>query len=125
MQKGYYRDDGIDLTLLRIPARVTPEQLRLHGSRPSSGSASPRAVTSAAPSGEPMVSIAAIIQHNTSALVTLKSSGLDTVAKLAGKRYAGFGAPYEKPVIEQVLSCGGAAAPASRTSPPISTPSRR
>ena len=56
----------------------------------------------------PIVSIAAIIEHNTSALVSLKSSGLDSVAKLAGKHYAGFGAPYEQPVISQMLSCAGA-----------------
>jgi ABC-type nitrate/sulfonate/bicarbonate transport system substrate-binding protein len=37
---------------------------------------------------------------------------LDSVAKIASKRYAGFGAPqYEKPVIQQVLSCGGVSNP--------------
>ena len=42
----------------------------------------------------PVKSVAAVIQTNTSALATLKSSGLDRPAKLAGKRYAGFGATY-------------------------------
>ena len=55
-------------------------------------------------------------QH--SALVSLKSSGLDTVASLAGKRYAGFGAPYEQPVIAADARVWGAANATFRTSRP-------
>jgi ABC-type nitrate/sulfonate/bicarbonate transport system substrate-binding protein len=106
-QKGYYRDNGIDLTLLPYSSAVTPEQLVSTG-QAEFGVSFTESITAARAVGEPLVSIAAVIQHNTSALVTLKSSGLDTVAKLAGRRYAGFGAPYEQPVIEQILSCGGA-----------------
>ena len=45
-------------------------------------------MTSARAAGLDVVSIAAVIQSNTSALVSLKSSGLDNVDKLAGKRGA-------------------------------------
>ncbi|HZU75585.1 MAG TPA: ABC transporter substrate-binding protein [Dehalococcoidia bacterium] len=107
LQKGYYKDQGIDLTLLPYSSAVTPEQLVATG-QAEFGISFTESVTAARAVGEPLVSVAAIFQHNTSALVSLKSSGLDTVAKLAGKRYAGFGAPYEQPVISQVLACGGA-----------------
>ncbi len=106
-QKGWYRDQGIDLTLLPYSAAVTPEQLVATG-QADFGISFAESVTAARAASQPLVSVAAIIQHNTSALISLKSSGLDTVAKLAGKRYAGFGAPYEQPLIAQVLSCGGA-----------------
>lgn len=36
--------------------------------------------------------VAALLQEDTSAIVTLKSSGLDRPAKLDGKRYASYGA---------------------------------
>jgi ABC-type nitrate/sulfonate/bicarbonate transport system substrate-binding protein len=107
MEKGWYRQEGIDLQILPYSSSIAPEQLVGTG-QAAFGISFTEGVTSARAAGEPVVSIAAIIQHNTSALVTLKSSGLDTVAKLAGKRYAGFGAPYEQPVISQVLGCGGA-----------------
>ncbi len=107
MEKGWYRQQGIDLTLLPYSSSVAPEELVGTG-QADFGISFAEGVTSARAAGLPVVSIAAILQHNTSALVSLKSSGLDTVAKLAGKRYAGFGAPYEQPVISQVLSCGGA-----------------
>jgi ABC-type nitrate/sulfonate/bicarbonate transport system substrate-binding protein len=106
-EKGWYKDQGIDLTLLPYSASVAPEQLVGTG-KADFGISFAEAVTSSRAAGVPLVSIAAIIQHNTSALVTLKSSRLATVASLAGKRYAGFGAPYEQPLIQQVLKCGHA-----------------
>jgi ABC-type nitrate/sulfonate/bicarbonate transport system substrate-binding protein len=110
MAKGWYRQNGINLSVIQ-PGATYPETLVGTG-RADFGISFTEAVTSSRAAGVPIVSIAAIIQHNTSELITLKSSGLDTVAKLAGKRYAGFGAPqYEKPVVEQVLSCGGVSSP--------------
>jgi ABC-type nitrate/sulfonate/bicarbonate transport system substrate-binding protein len=110
LQKGWYREAGINLTLLQ-PGATAPEQL-VGAGQADFGISFTEGVTSSRAAGVPIVSIAAIIQHNTSELIALKSSGLDSVAKLAGKRYAGFGAPeYEKPVIALALSCGGAANP--------------
>jgi ABC-type nitrate/sulfonate/bicarbonate transport system substrate-binding protein len=106
-QRGWYRQQGIDLQLLPYSADVAPEQLVSTGKADFAISFT-EAVASSRAAGIPLVSVAAIIQHNTSALVSLKSSGLDTVASLAGKRYAGFGAPYEVPVIQKVLGCNHA-----------------
>lgn len=106
MQKGWYKSQGIDLQLLPYSSSVAPETLVATGKADFAISFT-ESVTADRAAGQPLVSVAAILQHNTSALVSLKSSGLDTVASLNGKRYAGFGAPYEQPVIDQVLSCGG------------------
>jgi ABC-type nitrate/sulfonate/bicarbonate transport system substrate-binding protein len=110
MQKGWYRQQGIDLTLLPYSASVAPETL-VATNKADFAISFAESVTADRALGQPLVSVAAIIQHNTSALISLKSSGLDSVASLAGKRYAGFGAPYEQPVISEVLSCGGASSP--------------
>ncbi len=104
---GYYRQNGIALSLTPYSSSVAPEELVATG-KADFAISFPEAVTTFRAQGLPIVSIAAVIENNTSALVSLKSSGLDTVASLAGKRYAGFGAPYEQPVVAQVLSCGGA-----------------
>jgi ABC-type nitrate/sulfonate/bicarbonate transport system substrate-binding protein len=107
MQKGWYSAQGIDLTLTPYSSSVAPEQL-VSTDKAQFAISFVESVTQGRAAGQPLVSIAAVIQHNTSALVSLKSSGLDTVAKLAGKRYAGFGAPYEQPVISAILKCGNA-----------------
>jgi ABC-type nitrate/sulfonate/bicarbonate transport system substrate-binding protein len=106
-QNNWYRDEDITLNLTPYSSSVSPEQLVATG-QADFGISFTEGVTSARAAGLPVVSIAAVIQQNTSALVTLKSSGLDNVGKLSGKRYAGFGAPYEQPLIAQVIGCGGA-----------------
>ena len=106
-QKGWYRAQGIDLELTPYSSSVAPEQLVATG-KADFAISFPEAVTADRALGQSLVSVAAVVQHNTSALISLKSSGLDSVTSLAGKRYAGFGAPYEQPVVSQVLSCGGA-----------------
>ena len=110
MAQGYYRQQGINLTLSPYSSQVAPEQFVTTG-KADFAISFPESVTTLRAQGQPLVSVAAVIQSNTSALISLKSSGLDSVASLAGKRYAGFGAPYEQPVIAQVLSCGGVANP--------------
>jgi ABC-type nitrate/sulfonate/bicarbonate transport system substrate-binding protein len=57
--------------------------------------------------GVPVVSLAAIIQHNTSSLMALKSSGVTTLADLSGKRYGAFGEDFEKALVAQMVACGG------------------
>ncbi len=107
MAQGYYKQQGINLTLTPYSSQVAPEQLVTTG-KADFAISFPESVTTLRAQGQPLVSVAAVIQSNTSALISLKGRGLDTVASLAGKRYAGFGAPYEQPIIQQVLSCGGA-----------------
>ncbi len=111
LAKGYYQQQGINLSLTPYSSQVAPEQLVTTG-KADFAISFPESVTTLRAQGQPLVSVAAIIQSNTSALISLKGQGLDTVASLAGKRYAGLGAPYEQPVISQVLSCGGASSTA-------------
>jgi ABC-type nitrate/sulfonate/bicarbonate transport system substrate-binding protein len=110
MQKGYYAQQGINLKLTPFSSSVYPEQLVAQGQADFAISF-PEAVTQFRAQGLPLVSVASVISSNTSALISLKGKGLDSVASLAGKRYAGFGVSYEQPVISQVLSCGGVANP--------------
>ncbi|HEX9068967.1 MAG TPA: ABC transporter substrate-binding protein [Ktedonobacterales bacterium] len=110
-QKGYYANEGLTLSLAPYSSNVTPEQLVSTG-QADFGISFTESVTAARATGLDVVSVAAVIQHNTSALVSLRSSGLDTLPKLQGKKYAGFGAPYEQPVIDKILSCAGVSKPA-------------
>ncbi|HRE47435.1 MAG TPA: ABC transporter substrate-binding protein [Aggregatilineales bacterium] len=56
----------------------------------------------------PIVSIAAILQHNTSGFASLREKHpLTSPADLVGLRYGGFGSMIEKPIIERMIACGG------------------
>jgi ABC-type nitrate/sulfonate/bicarbonate transport system substrate-binding protein len=106
LAEGWYRDEGIDLTLLPYSASVSPDVLVSSG-KADVGISATEGVVSDAAVGQPVVSIAAIIQHNTSALVTLASSGLNRPRDLDGKVYGGFGAPYESAVVGEIIKDDG------------------
>ena len=106
LDKGWYRDEGINLKLLPYSSNVSPDVLVSSGKADVGISATEGVVADAA-AGQPVVSIAAIIQHNTSALVTLASSGLTRPSMLDGKTYGAFGAPYETSVVGEIIKRDG------------------
>lgn len=106
-EKGWYDQNGIDLDILPYSDANTPATLVANG-QADFGISFEEEVVQARVNKLPLKSVAAVLQTNTSALVSLKDSGLDRPAKLEGKRYAGFGTPYEGPVITTVLKSDGA-----------------
>src|SRR5881398_77893 len=106
LAQGWYRDEGINLQLLPYSANVSADVLVSSG-KADVGISSTEGIVADAAVNQPVVSIAAIIQHNTSALVTLASSGLTRPAMLDGKIYGGFGAPYEGAVVGEIIKKDG------------------
>ena len=106
LQKGWYKDAGIDLQILPYSDGATPEVLVGQGQADLGISGGDGVATNRA-AGQPIISIAAIMQHNTSGFAYLKDSGIQRPRDLAGKRYAGFGAAYEEPVIAAVIKHDG------------------
>ncbi len=105
LKNGWYKDQGIDLQLLPS-SNVTPDVLVSSG-KADVGISSTESIVADAAANQPVVSIAAIMQHNTSALVTLKSSGITRAGQLDGKIYGGFGAPYENAVVGEIIKHDG------------------
>src|SRR5690242_504100 len=64
LAKNWYRDQGIDLKLLPYSASVSPDTLVATG-KADVGIGFTEGVVADAAVGQPVVSIAAIIQHNT------------------------------------------------------------
>ena len=57
--------------------------------------------------GERLVAVAALLQTQTSAIVTLKSSDIDSPKKLDGKRYASYEGRFEMPIVQQLIRDDG------------------
>ncbi len=104
--KGFFREQGLDVTLLQ-PEEGSSSQLVAIGKADFAVS-SQEGVTQARAEGIPVVSIAAIIQHNTSAFASLKSAGIVSVKDFEGKRYGGWGSPIEEAVLTAVMGDAGA-----------------
>ena len=72
------------------------------------GVSSQESVTLARAQDIPIVSVAAIIQHNTSAFASLPQSEIKSVKDFEGKRYGGWGSPIEEAVLKALMLEAGA-----------------
>lgn len=106
LDKGWYAARCIDLTILPYSSNVSTDTLVSSG-QAAVGISSTESIVADAAVKQPVVSIAAIVQHNTSALVTLASSNLTRPRDLDGKIYGGFGAPYEAAVVGSIIRQDG------------------
>src|SRR3989344_7978747 len=100
--KGYYKEAGIDVKILPYSSTVSPEVL-VTTQKADVGISYTEGVVTSAATGNPVVSIAAIISHNTSSLVALEESKIKSPKDLDGKTYGGFGAPFENAVVSEVI----------------------
>ncbi len=99
--KGYFAAEGLEVEIIQ-PAGGTADQL-VAANQAQFGVSSQEAVTLARLEEIPVVSIAAVIQHNTSGFASLKSKGIETPADFAGKRYGGWGSPIEQATIKTLM----------------------
>ena len=103
--EGYYDDAGIDLEIVQ-PGETDPLQALGTGNADFAISVQESLIPARA-AGVPAVSVAAIIEHNTSSLLALADSGITTPADLEGHRYGGFGGQLETALVEQLVECDG------------------
>ncbi len=105
--QGYYQEQGLDVAILGAQEGGTVEQLVASG-RLDFGISYQEAVTYARVEGVPIVSIAAIIQHNTSGFASRADKGITRPRDFAGKKYGAFGSPIEQATIKGLMECDGA-----------------
>lgn len=104
--RGWYAAQCINLTILPYSANVSPDTL-VESGQAAVGISSTESIVADAAVNQPVVSIAAIVQHNTSALVSLADSGLQRPRDLDHKIYGGFGTPYESAVVGAIIKHDG------------------
>ncbi|HET8840159.1 MAG TPA: ABC transporter substrate-binding protein [Ktedonobacteraceae bacterium] len=104
-EKGWYAAQCIDLTILPY-SNVSADTLVSSG-QADVGISSTESIVADTAVGQPVISIAAIVQHNTSALISLAGSNLKSPRDFDGKTYGGFGAPYESAVVKAIIRQAG------------------
>lgn len=107
LEKGWYSEQGIDLEI-QIPSDPAAALKQVAVGNTHFGVSFQEEVTIARANDIPVVSIAAVIQHNTSAFAALKSSGIEGPADFEGKTYASYGLPIERPILNGLMRCAGA-----------------
>ncbi|MBN1681448.1 MAG: ABC transporter substrate-binding protein [Anaerolineae bacterium] len=105
---GFYDDANLDVSI-QEPTDLLVEAVVISGAA-EFGVSYQEFTTYALADGSPIVSVAAIIQHNTSGFVTLAADDpISRPADMSGLTYGGFGQPdMENAVLNRLLVCDGA-----------------
>lgn len=105
VDKGYYQAEDLEVEIVQAGGTVV--QLVATG-KAQFGISYQEEVTFARAGGMPVVSIAAILQHNTSGFASLREKGIRTPADFEGKRYGGWGSPIEEATVKALMERSGA-----------------
>ena len=102
---GYFGDVGLNVTIIE-PGEVYAEHAVAAGAA-DFGVSFQEQVTLARAGEVPIVSIAAIIQHNSSGFAARTELGTHSPRDWEGLRYGSFGSPFEAPTLNMLMKCDG------------------
>ncbi|MCM3746081.1 ABC transporter substrate-binding protein [Paenibacillus pasadenensis] len=105
--KGYFKNHGLDVEIVQPPEGTAADTLVAKGEI-EFGVGYQESLTTARTQGLPLVSLAAIIQHNTSGFASPEAKGIKSPKDFEGKTYGGWGAPVEQEVISSLMQEQGA-----------------
>ena len=103
---GYFTDMGLDVEILQ-PGQGITDQIVATG-KSHFGVSYQENVIRALSEGIPLISVAAVIQHNTSGFASLKEAGITTAKDFEGKRYGSWDSPSEMAILKNVMENHGA-----------------
>jgi len=102
---GWYEDAGLDVSFIE-PGEAGSLQALAGGKAEVAVSVQEELIPARA-AGLPVQSIAAVIQHNTSSLVSLADDHIATPKDLEGKTYGGYGGQLEQALLDELVRCDG------------------
>lgn len=103
--EGYFEDEGLDVEFIQ-PGEANTNQLVATG-KADFGISVQESVTDARIQGIPVVSIGAIIQHNTSGFASPADRNITRPKDFEGKTYGGWGSPVEQAIVKTVMEKDG------------------
>jgi len=106
VEKGYYAEEGLDVTIIQ-PSDMGADAMVASGAA-QFGVSYQESVTFARAENVPLVSIAAVIQHNSSGFGALKEKNIRSPKDFEGKKYGGWGSQVEEATIKYLMEKTGA-----------------
>ncbi|WP_406351655.1 ABC transporter substrate-binding protein [Streptomyces sp. NBC_00658] len=105
-QKGWFKDAGIDLKI--VPYGTTAPETLVANHKADFGISYQEGITTARAAGQDIKSVYAVTQKtNVTVSVRADRDDIESPKDLDGKTYAGFGAPYEKALLQKVIQADG------------------
>lgn len=107
IEKGYFKENGLNVEIVQPPEDGSAALVA--SGRAQFGIDFQDYIAPAFTLEEPLpvTAIAALVQHNTSGIISRKGSGIDSPKGMSGKTYATWDLPVEKEIIRSVVEADG------------------
>lgn len=106
-EKGFFEAAGLEVEIMQPPEGSTTELVGAGGAEFGISFQDTLAPTFASDNSMPVTAVAAVIQHNTSGILSLKTTGIDKPSKMAGHSYATWDSPIELAIIKKIVEDDG------------------
>ncbi|CUX30802.1 ABC transporter substrate-binding protein [Clostridium sp. C105KSO13] len=106
-EKGYFEDEGLDVEIVQPPEDGA--EMLVGAKKAQFGISSQDGLMPAliGDNAIPVEAVAAVVQHNTSGIISRKGEGMDRPKGLEGKKYATWDKDLEKAMIKNVMEEDG------------------
>ena len=101
---GYFKEEGLDVEIVQPPEGSTTALIGAGGAEFGISFQDTLAKSFAKESPVPVTAVAAILQHNTSGIISLKEKGIDSPKKLEGKKYATWEDNIEQAILKKLVT---------------------
>lgn len=106
-EKGYFEDEGLEMEIVQPPEDGADALVASGKAQFGISFQDTMAPGVVGEDALPTTAVAAVVQHNTSGIISRKGEGMDTPKGLEGKKYATWDAPIEKAMMENVVEADG------------------
>lgn len=107
MEKGYFKEEGLEVEVVQPPEDGA--EVLVASGKAQFGVSFQDSMAGALAGDQPLpiTAVAAVIQHNTSGIVSRKGEGLERPKGSEGHSYAGWNGPIEQAILKQVVKKDG------------------
>jgi ABC-type nitrate/sulfonate/bicarbonate transport system substrate-binding protein len=105
-EMGYFEEAGLNVEIVQ-PGEVYAEQAVVSGAAEFGISFQEQLTLAIVRQQAPLVSVAAIIQHNTSGFATRADTAVISPAEWSGLTYGSFATEFEEPTVHALMECAG------------------
>ena len=105
--KGYFEKEGLDVEIVQPPEDGADALVASGKAQFGVSFQDSMAPGVAGDNALPNTAVAALIQHNTSGIISRKGEGIEHPKGLEGKKYATWDAPIEKAMMQNVVEKDG------------------
>ena len=107
LAKGYYEDAGLNVSIIQPPEDGATMMVASGKAQLGIDFQDYLTPVFASKDKIPVTAVAALIQHNTSGIISLKEDGIETPKGLEGKNYATWELPTEQAMLKNIVEADG------------------